>query len=671
MKKKISALLAAAMAISCMGTFPAEARSEIDTNDLPTLFSSKNDESAILKFKKVKPKLSAVSSENYYYSSAESRTLKWEPVENALLYYVYAKPSNKKSYEKIGTTYDTEFFVTYSVTTSYFIRAVSYDDTDEKIISRASNKISLKYQAKRPVPYMAFDCEAGDDYEYEEGVIEEADFDYALEPAAGENSSVKGGYFPPAGYNTEEYSHNEEGGFKKASTDPVSTFAADTDTASYANIRRLINDCCPIPEDAVRIEEMINYFDYDYSSDTKYTQKLDTFSVYSEIADCPWNEDAKLLQLGIETYAPETVPNSNLVFLVDVSGSMDNDDKLPLVKSSIKMLCKNMSGNDTISIVTYSGEERTVLAGAKGSCINAVTDLAGCMEASGCTNGERGINAAYEIAEKYFIEGGNNRIILCTDGDLNVGISDEGELKRLIEKKRESGVFFTVLGYGKGNIKDNKMETLADNGNGSYHYIDCSAEAAKVLIEERTENIITAAKDVKIQVEFNPERVKAYRLIGYDNRRLENSDFDNDSKDGGEVGAGQSVTVLYEIIPADTGAKSSLKYQKSTGSEDWCTVNIRFKEADGSRSRLVSAAVDDSFVHKTPSSRMKLSAAAAMLGMFIKDSEFKGSSHPEDARVLLSGCLKSSNAKLQKAGKGLDALIGKYLEAAKEGVYDI
>lgn len=638
MKKKISAILAAAMALSWVGTFPAEARSEIDTNDLPTLFSSKNDESAILKFKKTKPKLTAESREDYYYSSVESRTLKWEPVDNALLYYIYAKPSNKKSYEKIGATYDTEFFTTYSITTSYCIKAISYDDNDTKIVSRTSNTITLKYRANRPVPYYANDAGEGVDYEYEEEVIEEAEYDYAYEPAEAPvaSTSVKGGYYPSTDYNTEEYSHSEESGFKNASTDPVSTFAADVDTASYANIRRLINDGSDIPEDAVRIEEMINYFDYGYGSDTTYTQKLDKFSVYSEIADCPWNKDAKLLQLGIEAYAPEEIPDSNLVFLVDVSGSMDSEDKLPLVKESIEMLTSNMSSSDKISIVTYSGEEKAVLAGAKGNCINAVTDLADCMTASGCTNGERGINAAYEIAEKYFIEGGNNRIILCTDGDLNVGISDEGELKKLIEKKRESGVFFTVLGYGKGNIKDNKMETLADNGNGSYHYIDCSAEASKVLIEERTENIITAAKDVKIQAEFNPEKVKSYRLIGYDNRRLNNEDLDNDTKDGGEMGAGQSVTVLYEIIPADTGAKSSLKYQKSTGSKEWCTVKISYKEPDGSKSKLVSAAIDDSFVHKTPSSRMRLAGAAAMFGMYLKDSEYKGSSDPERARKLLN-----------------------------------
>lgn len=636
-KKKISAILAAAMALSCVGAFPAEARSQIDTDDLPTLLSSKNDESAILKFKKTKPRLTAESRENYFYSSADSRTLKWEPVDNALLYYVYAKPSNKKSYEKIGATYDTEYFTTFSVTTSYCIRAVTYDDTDTKIISRTSNKITLKYRGNRPVPYRTEDAGEGLAYEYDEEILEEAAYDTSFESAASPaaDSSVKGGYYLPSEYNTEEYSHSEESAFKNASTDPVSTFAADVDTASYANIRRLINDGSPIPEDAVRIEEMINYFDYDYGTSSKYTQKLDTFSVYSEIADCPWNKDAKLLQLGIEAYAPENIPDSNLVFLVDVSGSMDNSDKLPLVKESIEMLTKNMSENDTISIVTYSGEERAVLAGAGGNCINAVTDLASCMEASGCTNGESGINAAYEIAEKYFIEGGNNRIILCTDGDLNVGISDEGELKKLIEKKRESGVFFTVLGYGKGNIKDNKMETLADNGNGSYHYIDCSAEAAKVLIEERTENIITAAKDVKIQAEFNPEKVKSYRLIGYDNRRMGNEDFDNDSKDGGEVGAGQSVTVLYEIIPADTEAKSSLKYQKSTGSKDWCTVKIRYKEPDDSKSKLVSAAIDDSFMHKLPSSRMKLAAAAAMFGMYLKDSEYKGDSEPEGALKLI------------------------------------
>ena len=655
--KKLSAVMAAVIALGCTGAFPAQARSDIDMNELPTLFSAKDDEAAILKFQKTKPRLSAESREYDYYTSFNNRTLKWQPVDNALLYYIYAKPAGKKSYEKIGATYNTSYYVSYNTTTSFCIRAVSYDDNDTKIASRSSNEITLKFRQNRDICYA---LDAGEGYDegydggYDEIAAEEADHIYEEEaPAA--SSVQKSDAYLPYYPNTEEYAHSEESGYKKASTDPVSTFSADVDTASYANIRRLINDGCNVPEDAVRIEEMINYFDYDYENGGKYTRDLDTFSVYSELADCPWNENAKLLQLGITTKAPEKIPDSNLVFLVDVSGSMDSEYKLPLVKQSIEMLSENMSGNDKISIVTYSGEERIILANADADCVKAIADITSCMEANGCTNGESGINAAYKLAERSFIEDGNNRIILCTDGDLNVGISDTDQLKSLIEKKRDSGVYFTVLGYGKGNIKDDKMEALADNGNGSYHYIDCSAEAAKVLITERTQTIITAAKDVKIQAEFNPAKVKSYRLIGYDNRRLENADFENDSKDAGEIGAGQSITVLYEIIPANTTVKkSTLKYQKSTGSDEWCNLKIRYKSPEGAKSKEITAAVNDSYYHKTLSSRMKLASAAAIFGMYLKDSEYKGDSSPEMAAELLKG-INSADA------NNLSALIEYYI----------
>ena len=654
--KKLSAVMAAVIALGCTGAFPAEARSQIDTTDLPTLFSSKDDEAAILKFQKTKPKLSAENREYDCYTTFENRTLNWQPVDNALLYYIYAKPTGKKSYEKIGATYDTSYYVTYNATTTYCIRAISYDDNDTKIASRSSNAITLKFRANREKICETYDEAA--DYESAEGSDGGYDSGYAYDTAAA-GSVRKNEAYLPYYPNTEEYAHTEENSYRNAATDPVSTFSADVDTASYANIRRLINDGCAIPEDAVRIEEMINYFDYDYENGGKYTRDLDTFSVYSEIADCPWNDDAKLLQLGITAKAPDVVPSSNLVFLVDVSGSMDSKDKLPLVKQSIEILAENMKGDDKISIVTYSGEERIILAGAEAYCKNAITDIVSCMEANGCTNGEKGINAAYEIAEKNFINNGNNRIILCTDGDLNVGISDTDQLRKLIEKKRESGVYFTVLGYGKGNIKDDKMEVLADNGNGSYHYIDSYFEAEKVLIAERTQNVITAAKDVKIQAEFNPAKVESYRLIGYDNRRLENSDFVNDSKDAGEIGAGQSITVLYEIIPAKTSAKkSSLKYQKSTGSDEWCNLKIRYKSPEETMSKELTAAVDNSFYHKMPSSRMKLASAAAMFGMCLKDSDYKGTSSPEVAAELLT----KYDEHFREQNLGLLALIAAYYD---------
>lgn len=627
--KKLPAILAAAMALSCFGSFPAEARSYIDTDSLPTLMSGEKNDPATAKFKKSKTKLTV---EDTYYYYDNGRYLNWKPVDNALLYYVYAKPTGNRVYEKVGATYDTSYYVTMSRTTSYMVKAVTYTEDDERILSAASNEVTLRYVKPEPIEYEEYE---DDEICYEEAeYVEEGEaFDgSAYEKNAYDSAPAFNGSYPvhlPADpdYNTEEYSHTDENGFKNAYTDPVSTFSADVDTASFANIRRLINDGDDIPEDAVRVEEMINYFDYDYPA----PEDDEVFSVYSELTECPWNKEAKLLHIGVQAAMPEELPASNLVFLVDVSGSMYSEDKLPLVKKSILKLAKNMSEEDKISIVTYSGEERVLLAGANADCIKAFTDISSCMEASGCTNGESGINAAYEIAEKYFIKGGNNRIILCTDGDLNVGISDENELKKLIEQKRKSGVYFTVLGFGKGNIKDNKMETLADNGNGSYHYIDSSAEAAKVLVEERVETIFTMAKDVKLQTEFNPARVKSYRLVGYDNRRLNNEDFENDKKDAGEVGAGQSVTVLYELIPAEESSGSSLKYQTLSGSDEWCTVKIRYKKPTGTSSKLITKPVDDSAYRKTPSVLTKRACAAAVFGMYLKDSEYKGTSTPQKA----------------------------------------
>ncbi|MCI7766523.1 MAG: von Willebrand factor type A domain-containing protein [Oscillospiraceae bacterium] len=626
--KKLPAILAAVMAVSCFGAFPAEARSYIDTDNLPTLMSSEKNDPAAAKFKKSKTKLTA--EEAGYYYNYNGRNLSWKPVENALLYYVYAKPTGNRVYEKVGATYDTEYYVTMSRTTSYIVKAVTYTEEDERILSAASNEVTVRYKKPEPVLYEDDDIYCDEEVSYDEGEwIEEGGVEgkaaYDTAPAA--NSSYPVQLPADPDYNTEEYSHTEENGFKNSYTDPVSTFSADVDTASFANIRRLINDGDKIPEDAVRVEEMINYFDYEYPAPADG----EVFSVYTELTECPWNKEAKLLHIGVQAAEPEELPASNLVFLVDVSGSMDSEDKLPLVKESILKLAKNMDEEDKISIVTYSGEERVLLAGANADCIKAFTDISSCMEASGCTNGESGINAAYEIAEKYYIKGGNNRIILCTDGDLNVGITDEDELTKLIEQKRKSGVYFTVLGFGKGNIKDNKMEALADNGNGSYHYIDSAAEASKVLAEERTETIFTMAKDVKLQTEFNPSRVKSYRLIGYDNRRLNNEDFENDKKDAGEVGAGQSVTVLYEMIPAEGSESSGLKYQQSSGSDEWCTVKIRYKKPEGKTSKLVTKAVDDSAYRLAPSAMTKRACAAAVFGMYLKDSEYKGTSTPQKA----------------------------------------
>lgn len=319
--------------------------------------------------------------------------------------------------------------------------------------------------------------------------------------------------------NTEEYNSIEENGYISVSSAPLSTFSADVDTASYANIRRMIYDGDDIPPEAVRIEEMINYFDYNYSD----PDGNEPFGVYTELSDCPWNKNAQLFMVGINTKSYDSIlakrQPMNIVFLIDVSGSMYSYDKLPLVQKSFSMLTDNLSSRDRISIVTYAGTDEVVLEGADGNDRERVLDAINSLEAGGSTAGAAGINTAYDIAEKYFIEGGNNRVILATDGDLNVGLSSEAELTELIEEKRESGVFLSVLGFGSGNLKDNKLEALADHGNGNYSYIDSEREAQKVLVDEMSGTLFTAAKDVKFQIEFNPENVKGYRLIGYENRK--------------------------------------------------------------------------------------------------------------------------------------------------------
>ncbi|MDE6132899.1 MAG: DUF3520 domain-containing protein, partial [Oscillospiraceae bacterium] len=330
-------------------------------------------------------------------------------------------------------------------------------------------------------------------------------------------------------------------------------------------------------------------------------------------------------------------PASNLVFLVDTSGSMDMREKIDLVIKSIKTLSKTMTDKDRISIVTYSGEERIILAGAKGTQIKTVSAITSLLYADGSTNGESGINAAYALAEKYFIKDGNNRIILMTDGDLNVGISSEEELTKLIEEKRKSGVYFTVLGFGKDNIKDNKMEALADNGNGSYHYIDTAREAYKVLSDERNSTLFTIAGDVKIQVEFNPATVKSYRLIGYDNRRMANEDFYNNAKDAGEVGAGQSVTALYEIVPANGAGKESLKYQETSGNaatSELLTIKVRCKNAESGKVQQYTKTVSKEDYSKTMSDGMKLACAVSEFGLTLKDSSYKGNATAQSALKL-------------------------------------
>lgn len=430
-------------------------------------------------------------------------------------------------------------------------------------------------------------------------------------------------------FNTEEYNVEKETGFAKVSQSPLSTFSADVDTASYSNLRRMIEDgysLDEIPEGAVRIEEILNYFDYDYN----LPERGEPFGVTTEIADCPWDENHKLLSIGLKTEEIDFTEStrSNLVFLLDVSGSMDDRDKLPLLQRAFGVLAENLTEKDCVSIVTYAGSDEVLLEGVSGDETEEIRAVLNDLQAGGSTYGSKGIMTAYDLAEEYFIEGGNNRVILATDGDLNVGTTSESELVELIEEKRESGIYLTVLGFGTGNIKDNKMEALADNGNGNYAYIDSVGEAKKVLVEEMGATLITVAKDVKFQVEFNPEKVSEYRLLGYENRRLEAQDFEDDTKDAGEIGAGHTVTALYEIVLKEEGEEtdSGLKYSETItkGSDEWLTISIRYKEPDEDESVLLQYPVDDSSCTNRPSDDWRFAAAAAEFGLIVTDSEYRG-----------------------------------------------
>ena len=441
-------------------------------------------------------------------------------------------------------------------------------------------------------------------------------------------------------FNTEEYNSIIENGFKSVSNYPVSTFSADVDTASYSNIRRMLNTGSTIDPGAVRIEEMINYFSYDYAT----PEGEHPFAITRELSTCPWNEDTKLMLVGIQTDKINfsQSPASNLVFLIDVSGSMYDYNKLPLVQKAFTMLTENLSQKDKISIVVYAGSDAVILDGANGTEKERIITAIEQLEAGGSTAGSKGIETAYAIAEKNFIQGGNNRVILATDGDLNVGITSESELTDLISKKKESGVYLSVLGFGTGNYKDNKMEALADKGNGNYAYIDTLLEARKVLVEEMGATLLTVAKDVKFQVEFNPSTVKGYRLIGYENRLLATEDFNDDSKDAGEVGAGHSVTVLYEIALSDSELEipaTELKYQDQAAKMkdgELLTVSIRYKKPAESTSILMSEVVtSQDFTAEIPKN-LKFAAAVAEFGMLLRDSKFKGSSSYSEIQRLLA-----------------------------------
>ncbi|MFZ5940760.1 MAG: YfbK domain-containing protein [Bacteroidota bacterium] len=444
---------------------------------------------------------------------------------------------------------------------------------------------------------------------------------------------------PQPVFNTEGYSAIHENGFKDVYNNPLSTFSIDVDNASYANVRRFINSGSLPPEDAVRIEEMVNYFNYSYPEpDGEHP-----FSVYTELSVCPWNSDHQLLHIGLKgkEIDKRELPASNLVFLLDVSGSMQDANKLPLLKSAFSMLVNNLRNEDRVAIVVYAGAAGVVLESTPGNRKEQILAAIEQLQAGGSTAGGEGIKLAYSIAEKNYREGGNNRIILATDGDFNVGASSDGEMERLIEKEREKGIFITVLGFGMGNYKDSKMEVIADKGNGNYAYIDNLQEAQKVLISEFGGTLFTIAKDVKFQIEFNPARVESYRLVGYENRLLNDEDFNDDKKDAGEMGAGHTVTALYEIVPAGSKEKHAridpLKYQsdrketRTQESEELMTVKLRYKQPDGFTSKLMEIPVQGKVLDLDETSdNFRFSAAVAEFGMLLRNSEYLKDINSED-----------------------------------------
>ncbi len=432
-------------------------------------------------------------------------------------------------------------------------------------------------------------------------------------------------------WNTEEYDAVNENIFMGALRNPLSTFSIDVDVASYSNMRRFIQNGQRPPVDAVRIEEMVNYFDYHYAQ----PHGEDPFAVHTEISTAPWNLNHKLVHIGLQgkVIPTENLPSSNLVFLIDVSGSMSAVNKLPLLKSSFKMLVQQLREQDRVAIVVYAGAAGMVLPPTSGADKQKIIAALDNLEAGGSTAGGAGIQLAYAIAKQNFRQGGNNRVILATDGDFNVGESSNAGMERLIEQKRSDGIFLTVLGFGMGNYKDSKMEILADKGNGNYAYIDTILEAQKVLVNEFGGTLFTIAKDVKIQVEFNPAKVKAYRLIGYENRMLKSEDFNNDKKDAGELGSGHTVTALYEIIPQGVESEfykiDDLKYQKTKispsafASKELMTIKLRYKKPDSDISRLITHPLMDSNTSLAKTSDdFRWSAAVASFGMLLRDAEY-------------------------------------------------
>lgn len=472
-------------------------------------------------------------------------------------------------------------------------------------------------------------------------------YEYQLERKALSSPSYSGDAvkeeeiaYPP--HNTESYAYTPENTFQHVKDHPLSTFSIDVDNASYTNTRRYLEGGSLPPADAVRIEEFINYFQYDYPQ----TSGPVPFAIHTELAGCPWNAEHHLMMVTLKgkSIPFESMAPLNVTFLLDVSGSMSDENKLPLLKKSLGLLVEKLRPKDKISIVVYAGAAGVVLepSNNKEEILSALNRL----EAGGSTAGGQGIQLAYEINKKHFIENGNNRIILATDGDFNIGASSDGEMTRLIESKRDQGIYITVLGFGMGNYKDSKMETIADHGNGNYFYIDTYEEARKVLYTQLDGTLYSIANDVKLQLEFNPAKVASYRLIGYENRMLKSEDFNNDKKDAGELGAGHTVTALYELVPAGKNQSSTavdpLKYQKQvpvSNSQEWLTVKFRYKVPKDTVSKLlVKTETGTPKPFMQASENMRFASSIAGFGMLLRGSEFLGTYRYPELIQLAQSC---------------------------------
>ncbi len=449
----------------------------------------------------------------------------------------------------------------------------------------------------------------------------------------------------------EAYGHVVENDFRRAAETPLSTFSADVNTASYSNVRRFLNEGQLPPADAVLLAEMVNDFPYRYpapAGDAPVSLTLD-------LGPCPWAPTHKLARVGVRarTLDDHETPPRNLVFLVDTSGSMEGPTRLPLVKQSLALLVGRLTANDTVSLVTYAGDAGVRLRPTRGDRRDRILAAVNALGTGGGTNGEGGIRLAYTVARECFLPDGVNRVVLCTDGDFNLGLTSEGELTRLIERERRSNVFLTVLGFGTGNLKNGTLEQLANNGNGHYAYIDTLDEARKVFVEQGAA-LVTVAKDVKFQVEFNPARVGAYRLLGYENRLLKDEDFKNDAKDAGDVGSGHTVTALYEIVPAgvplDLPGVDPLKYQTPTvpsekPSGEWLTVKMRYKHPTAETSREVAAVLPEGAAGRPAGDDFRFAAAVAEFGLLLRDSPYKGTASYD-------GVLQRATAALGDDGNG-------------------